>query len=185
MAVYGLSSGGESALDLAVFNSAFQVSFPILPNASPTYNTYRQPGGTSPYPLDYVIDQAGKVAYFNTEYDPEAMVAVIDELLAHPAAIDEVPAAAPLRVLASPNPFNPRTEISFWLPTAARVTIDLHDARGHLVRRLVPAAGYSAGHSTVAWDGTNDSGHALPTGLYLVRVRAGNLSVTGKLTLVR
>ena len=42
---------------------------------------YRQNGAISPFPLDYVIDPAGRVAYYATEYDPEAMMAAIDELL--------------------------------------------------------------------------------------------------------
>ena len=185
MAVFGLSSGGETIADLEVFNSAFQVSFPILPGATTTYNLYRQPGATSPYPLDYVIDQEGRVAYFNTEYDPEAMVAVIDQLLAHPAPVDSTPLLRPLRVTARPNPFNPRTIITFSLPKAGVVSLDIHDPRGRLVRRLLVAENYDAGDSSVLWDGTSDSGRALPTGLYLVRVRTGGSSITGKLTLVR
>jgi len=170
---------------LDVFNSAFQVSFPILPNANSVYNTYTQPGGTSPYPLDYVIDQAGRVAYFNTEYDPEAMIAVINNLIAHPAPVAETPAVAAMQVTASPNPFNPRTEISFTLPRAGRVNLDIHDARGFLVRRLVAAEHFTGGTNRVRWDGLDDSGQTLPTGLYLVRVVSGRLSVTGKITLIR
>ncbi len=185
MAVFGFSSGGETIPELEVFINAFQASFPILPNTSQTYNIYRQPGATSPYPLDYIIDQMGKVAYFNTEYDPEAMVAVIDNLLANPAAAGDTPVVAPLRVAARPNPFNPRTEIIFSLPQAGKIKLDIHDARGHLVRRLVSDQPYGAGDNSVFWDGTDNAGRSLPTGLYLVRVRSGRTSVTGKLTLVR
>ena len=185
MAVFGLSSGGESIADLEVFNSAFQVSFPILPGASTAYNLYRQPGGTSPYPLDYVIDQEGRVAYFNTEYDPEAMVATIDELLAGTTSVDDPPRLLPLRVVARPNPFNPRTEVIFWLPHDDQVSLDIHDTRGHLVRRLVQDEFYPGGENAVLWDGADNGGRALPAGLYLARVRTGQTSVTGKLTLVR
>ncbi len=186
MAVFGFSSGGESTQDLIVFSNAFQPSFPILTGTGTTYSAYRQPGATSPYPLDYVIDQAGRVAYANTEYDPEAMVAVIDGLLAHPATVGETPVAGKLlRVSARPNPFNPRTVITFSLPKAGSVNLDIHDARGRLVRRLVAGRSYRAGENAVLWDGTNDAGRILPSGLYLMRVRSGQTSVTGKLTLVR
>ncbi len=185
VSVFGLSSGGESIADLEVFNSAFQVSFPILPGATTAYNLYRQPGATSPYPLDYVIDQEGRVAYFNTEYDPEAMVAVIDHLLANPAPVDDTPQLQPLRVSSHPNPFNPRTMITFSLPRAGLVSLDIHDPRGRLVRRLLVNESYAAGDGSVLWDGTNDNGQAMPTGLYLVRVRTGGRSTTGKVTLVR
>lgn len=183
--MFGFSSGGESETDLDIFLSAFQVSFPIFPGSSSTYNTYRQPGGTSPYPLDYVIDQAGRVAYANTEYDPAAMVAVIDNLLAHPAAVSQTPVARALTVTARPNPFNPLTEIRFALRAAGLVTVDIHDARGRLVRHLVTTRRFEAGPVSVPWDGNTDDGRVLPTGLYLAHVRAGRFSATGKLTLVR
>ncbi len=185
MAVFGLSSGGETNFDLVVFTNAFQVSFPILPGATSTYNAYRQPGATSPYPLDYIIDQAGRVAYANTEYDPEAMVAVIETLLAHPAAAGETPTVRPLRVAAWPNPFNPRTEIVFALPLAGQVTLDIHDLTGRLVRVLVVDEFHAAGENSILWDGTDDAGRSLPTGLYLMRLQSGRTSATGKLTLVR
>jgi len=173
-------------LDIEVFTNAFQPSFPILPETSNTYNQYQQTGATSPYPLDYIIDQAGRVAYFSTEYDPEAMVAVINGLLAHPAPVDDTPAVLPqLLVAARPNPFNPRTMITFSLPRAGNVKVDIHDIRGRLVRQLVVDQAYPAGDSTVLWDGTDDTGRSLASGLYLMHVRSGQSSVTGKLTLVR
>lgn len=184
--MFGLSSGGETPADLEIFGSAFQVSFPILPGAGNTYSTYRQNGGTSPYPLDYIIDQAGNVAYHSTEYDPELMIAVIDHLLQHPAPVEETPGpVTSLRIEARPNPFNPRTEIRFELPGPARVTIDLHDAGGRLVRRLQSGELHRAGSRAVPWDGTDGGGRPLPSGIYLARVTAGDRTATAKLTLVR
>lgn len=178
-------SGGGTEADLTAFSRAFQVSFPILRGAWNTYVAYRQSGSTSPYPLDYVIDQAGNVAYFNTEYAPEAMVAVIDHLLAHPAEVDSTPRARALSVAAHPNPFNPRTEMVLSLPRSSSISVDIHDPRGRRVRRLVRDAFYPAGDHTVVWDGTDAAGRALPAGLYLVRVQTDRAEVTGKLTLVR
>ncbi len=180
-----MSSGGEDANDLDVFTSAFQVSFPILPNTETAYNNYNQPGGTSPYPLDYVIDQAGNVAYSSTEYDPEAMVAVIEALLAQPAAAGDAPQFLLPQVFAYPNPFNPRTEISFTIVQAGRVSLTIYDARGNRVRQLLTNETYGAGTNSVRWDGVDDTGRAAPTGLYLVRVKTDRRSVTGKLTLIR
>jgi len=184
--IFGLSAGGESTEDIARFVDAFQMSFPIMPDANSIYQTYRQSGGTSPYPLDYIIDQAGRVAYHNTEYDPEAMTAIIDNLLLHPAPVRETPvAAAPLRLDARPNPFNPRTAIRFEMKRPGRVHLDIHDARGRLVRRLVAGDLHDAGLRTVQWDGTDDRGQALPSGIYLAHVTVNGESATGKVTLVR
>ena len=86
--VLGLNSGNDSAEDLEAFMSAFQVTFPILLDANTLIGTYRQSGAASPYPLDYVIDQDGRVAYYSTEYDPESMVEVIDQLLNNTAVMN-------------------------------------------------------------------------------------------------
>ena len=184
--VLGLYTAGGSDPNLQIFLDAFQVSFPVLVDTYPTYTMYRQAGATSPFPLDYVIDQVGRVAYFNTEYDPDEMVAVIDQLLLHPAPVGEIPSAVDdLRLEARPNPFNPRTEIHFRLPRSGRVDLDIHDARGHLVRRLIQGQPYEEGPGVVAWDGTDDQGRALSSGLYLARIRAGGFSAISKLTLLR
>jgi len=184
--VLGFYDQGINDPDLQIFMDAFQISFPILLGTLSTYNMYRQSGGISPYPLDYVIDQAGRVAYFNTEYDPEGMTAVIDDLLLNPAPVGDLPAAVQnLSLDARPNPFNPRTEINFRLPRAGKVALDIHDARGHLVRRLIVDETYPAGPGVVVWNGTDDQGRALPSGLFLARIRSGGFAAIKKLTLLR
>ena len=67
------------------FADTFGLTFPILLETGESYGQYNQSPAVSPYPLDYVIDQGGHVAYFNSEYDPELMVAVIDQLLGNAA----------------------------------------------------------------------------------------------------
>jgi hypothetical protein len=184
--VLGLYDNEATDPDLQVFLNAFQVTFPVLMNILATFSMYAQSGGTSPYPLDYVIDQAGRVAYFNTEYDPEAMVEIIDELLLNPAPVGDIPGVVSvLNLEARPNPFNPRTEIHFRLPHAERVELDIHDARGHLVRRLVDGGQFTEGPNVVAWDGTDDAGRSLPSGFFLARIRAGGYTAITKLTLLR
>jgi hypothetical protein len=184
--VLGLYDQSGSDPDLQIFLDAFQVSFPILLETQLTYRDYRQTGASSPFPLDYVIDQNGRVAYFNTEYDPDGMAAVIDELLLNPSPVEDVPdLAGVLQLEAWPNPFNPQTEIHFRLPRAGRVDLDIHDARGRLVRRLISGGQYESGPGVAVWDGTDDTGRALPSGLYLARIRSGGFSALNKLTLLR
>ena len=186
MVVIGLYNNGKTEADLQVFLNAFQVSFPILLDTQTTYNIYRQTGATSPFPLDYVIDQTGRIAYLNTEYDPEEMVTVIDELLLNPSPVDDIPGVVNhFRLEARPNPFNPRTEIHFRLPETGQVQLDIHDARGHLVRRLITGRLFEEGPNLVVWDGTDDGGRHLATGLYLARIQAGGNSEISKLTLLR
>jgi enediyne biosynthesis protein E4 len=71
-----------------------------------------------------------------------------------------------------PNPFNPETSIRFDLPAAAAVRLELFDVLGQRVRRLV-SEGMPAGSHRVQWDGRDDAGIAVGSGVYFYRLRAG------------
>ncbi len=88
MQVLGLNGGQDPPADLDIFRDAFQIGFPILVDAGIIYSQYNQPGGASPYPLDYIIDQQGNVAYFNDEYRPATMVGMIDDLLGNSPSME-------------------------------------------------------------------------------------------------
>ena len=83
-----------------------------------------------------------------------------------------------------PNPFNPRTTIAYALPAATTVVLDIYDARGQLLRRLVHGH-QAAGRHEVSWDGCDARGGAVPTGVYFHRLQAGATVVAGKMLLVR
>ncbi|MBN2355766.1 T9SS type A sorting domain-containing protein [candidate division KSB1 bacterium] len=70
-----------------------------------------------------------------------------------------------------PNPFNPETVIRYSLPAPAQVELSIHDIRGHLVRRLVSSL-QPAGTQTVCWNGCDDCGRRVATGLYFYRLSA-------------
>lgn len=74
--------GNESLSTLAAFVDQTGTTFPIL-RGDTTYFDYGDPEGTiSPYPLDVIIDQEGKIAYLRREFDANAMRMTIDRLLA-------------------------------------------------------------------------------------------------------
>ena len=83
-----------------------------------------------------------------------------------------------------PNPFNPVTNISFTLPDAAEVRIDVLDVSGRLVRTL-EAGELPAGRRVVSWDGRDNEGHQVATGVYLARLHAGEFEATSKMVLVK
>lgn len=99
-------------------------------------------------------------------------------------AIGDTPRAAVALERIAPNPFNPRTEISFALARAGRVELRIYDARGAVVRTLV-AADLEAGGHTVVWDGQTDAGRPAGSGVYFCRVQADGLGETAKLMLVK
>ncbi|MFO7608296.1 MAG: FG-GAP-like repeat-containing protein [Candidatus Krumholzibacteriia bacterium] len=93
---------------------------------------------------------------------------------------------APFEALVTwPNPFNPRTELSFTLERTATVRIVVHDVAGRVVRRLIDGETLAAGSHTVAWQGTDDTGRAVPSGMYFCRLEAGGRSEVRKLMLLR
>ncbi len=70
-----------------------------------------------------------------------------------------------------PNPFNPVTTISYSLPSAADVKIEIYNAAGKLVRTLVDGR-QEAGEKSAVWDGTNDVGQKVASGVYMYRLSA-------------
>ncbi len=84
----------------------------------------------------------------------------------------------------SPNPFNCGTLIRFSLPTAGRVRLSVLDARGREAAVLL--SGFSGkGTHAVPWDGADESGRFLPSGVYIVRIEAGGEVRSRKIMMVR
>ena len=84
----------------------------------------------------------------------------------------------------APNPFNPATSIPFSLAEGGTVRLIVHDVLGRKVRTLVDGPRV-AGKHTVAWDGRNDSGIPVSSGVYLYRLSSGGVTDTRRMTLVR
>ncbi|MCB9513031.1 MAG: FlgD immunoglobulin-like domain containing protein [Candidatus Krumholzibacteriia bacterium] len=98
---------------------------------------------------------------------------------------DSAPATAQLAIAAHPNPFNPKTTLAFTLPTAGDVTLAVYDLQGQRVRTLLDRVATTAGHHEQIWDGRDDSGRAVTSGIYFYRLSAGEARRAGKLTLVK
>ncbi|KAA3635916.1 MAG: PKD domain-containing protein [Calditrichaeota bacterium] len=78
-----------------------------------------------------------------------------------------------------PNPFNPSTEISFSLPQASTVKLEVFNIRGQKVEVLASGQ-FSAGHHSVTWDASSN-----PSGIYLYRLTAGDKVETKKMVLMK
>ncbi len=83
-----------------------------------------------------------------------------------------------------PNPFNPKTRIRFDLAKEGPLNLAIYNAKGGLVKTLHDSP-MLAGEHTVDWDGRNDSGEVVGSGLYLVILRAHGESQSRKVTLLR
>ena len=83
-----------------------------------------------------------------------------------------------------PNPFNPSTTISFDVPKAAEVTLAIYNNLGSKVRTLT--AGFmSAGHHSLQWNGRDDGGNLLPSGVYYYELASNHGVIRNKMLLVK
>jgi hypothetical protein len=83
-----------------------------------------------------------------------------------------------------PNPFNPVTTISYVLPSGGNVLLQVFDVRGREIKRLVD--GYvEAGEWSVVWDGSNERGDSVASGVYFLRLRAAGASSVRKTILLQ
>ncbi len=129
--------------------------------------------------LEQWIDMANRLP--NRDATVEKGIAVLEQLL---AAV--IPTET--RLLENyPNPFNPETWIPYQLATNADVTITIYDVRGNLIRTLDlghQSAGTYYGRSSAAyWDGRNNGGESVASGLYFYTLSAGDFSATRKMLL--
>ncbi len=84
----------------------------------------------------------------------------------------------------SPNPFNPETTISYTLPSAGLVSLEIYNSRGQLVRSLLKEE-QPAGEHSLVWNGKDDSGHSVASGLYLCRIACNGKQETRKMLLIK
>ncbi|MFQ5604135.1 MAG: FlgD immunoglobulin-like domain containing protein [bacterium] len=83
-----------------------------------------------------------------------------------------------------PNPFNPTTTIQYHLPQTGKVTLRIYNILGELVQTLADEV-KQPGVYKIAWDGKNSQGHDASTGLYVVRMVAGDFMQSKKLVYLK
>ena len=83
-----------------------------------------------------------------------------------------------------PNPFNPTTVISFDVATRTNVSLRIFNILGQEIRTLVDAQ-LSPGHDVITWDGKNNAGVSVNSGIYIYSLQAGDFRDSKKLALVK
>jgi hypothetical protein len=86
-----------------------------------------------------------------------------------------------------PNPFNPETTISFSVGTQSHtenIQIDIFNIKGQKIRNLLDDT-FSPGQHKVVWNGTNDNGQAVPSGIYFYRMKAGDYQSVKRMMLLK
>lgn len=83
-----------------------------------------------------------------------------------------------------PNPFNPSTTIAYSLPAKQAVTLQIFDTSGRLVKTLTSGQ-RQAGNHTVTWNGTNDNGGSVTSGVYFYRLETDSYQATKRMVLLK
>src|SRR5690554_1745220 len=85
-----------------------------------------------------------------------------------------------------PNPFNPETTITFTLPEdTENLSLLIYNIRGQLVRTIIERVSYPRGEYQVVWDGRNQSGQPVTTGIYFCRLAGPNDERVNKMMLLK
>lgn len=84
-----------------------------------------------------------------------------------------------------PNPFNPSTAIDFYLPEENPVTLEIYDASGRLISRLLDRVTTPRGMHSVRWQGLDDEARAASSGVYFYRLRTEGKTISKKMVLLR
>ena len=174
--------GVVNILDLVLVASAFgnAAAAPAVHSLSlGSYGT----GDRSPTAADVKawLTQARQIGLTTPDY--LRGIAVLEQLLA---------ALTPPETLLLPNypnPFNPETWIPYHLVHAADVTLTIYDTKGVLVRRLdlghQPAGYYTAPSKAAYWDGRNERGESVASGVYFYQLRAGDYTALRRMVIVK
>lgn len=84
-----------------------------------------------------------------------------------------------------PNPFNPSTTIKFSVPQAEKVRLEVYDIQGNLIRSLVDYDLYQPGSYQIVWNGNDNHGRRVASGIYFAKMNAGKFHQTKKMNLVK
>jgi hypothetical protein len=83
-----------------------------------------------------------------------------------------------------PNPFNSSTAISFTLPKSGNTTLVIYSITGQRVRTLI-SGNQTAGTLSIVWNGRDDSGRMVSSGVYLSRLQMGDKVAVGRMLLLK
>ncbi len=129
------------------------------------------------------VDRDGTLGLFKPGTGTDVLAATRGPAFGTAGVEEGIATTRPRLIDMRPNPFSHSTAISFELPIAASVKLEIYDAAGRLVRTLIDG-GRDAGVHSATWDGNGDSGARARAGVYHARLRSGNTTSVRSLILV-
>ncbi len=97
---------------------------------------------------------------------------------------DQTSPSAPLTISNYPNPFNPTTTISYFVPKNENVQIGIYNMKGQLVKLMVNET-MAIGNHKITWNGDNQDGNKVSSGVYFTKLETGGRILTHKMVMVK
>lgn len=187
---------GENAISVVVTSNSItnleQVTFSIDPEAIPSWLTVDVPSRAIAIVNGSPANDV-PVLLCRVDNPPSNAVAVLPLLVsdAHhnewqfdvPVAVESARPQETALYNNFPNPFNPSTTIGYSVGKAGNVNLVIYNSLGQVVRTLVDVH-QSAGAHTVQWDGRNDFGRKVSSGIYLCTLKSGSFKQTKRMMMV-
>jgi hypothetical protein len=176
---------------LPPFDGAYSI-YTYISSDGPASEYHGLPVGVASSLTDHGLVLTDFPLYFLERGDAQALAAAVMDLFEEPVGVgDEQTAGLPRAFSLSqnyPNPFNPSTTIGFNLPVISGsnqlVNLTVYDLRGRCIRKLVNSD-YEPGRHKIHWDGRNDQGESVSSGIYLYQLKAGGEMFTRKMTVLK
>jgi hypothetical protein len=102
-----------------------------------------------------------------------------------PGNVSDAPDRIAFQTSNYPNPFNPSTTIKFSMPKAGHLTLSVYNVRGQLVKTLIDGQRPMGADQSIVWDGTNNQGSSVSSGVYFYEARTGGDVKVQKMALVK
>ena len=96
----------------------------------------------------------------------------------------EPPKPRELSISNYPNPFNPETTFSYSLPKDGKVSINIYNLKGQKVKTLINGY-YKSGHYTSVWNGKNNNGKSVSSGVYFYKLKTKDKTIIRKMMLLK
>jgi hypothetical protein len=131
-----------------------------------------------------VIDQSGIIQYSNDGVSLSNIQQKIDELLATDIRDDDLNIQSFQLYDNYPNPFNPETTIRFAVNQAQKINLNIFDAQGRLIKRLVNRE-LQQGEYSVKWNGTDSNKRRVASGIYFYQLSGDNHIIVKKMQFLK
>jgi len=153
--------------------------FPVPPPVNLSWATFSPDGSEIIY---YYRNSEGQIednGMFRTDFDTSVAMKYSGAVSVETIVPEDFALNTPY-----PNPFNPTTTIEFTLPSAGFAELSVYNVSGQKIRELV-SSDMDPGSHSILWDGNNESGEAVSSGVYISQLTTGNKMIARRMTLMK